>query len=273
MSKKTSISIVVTTYNRPNALRLILKHLTRQTDKDFEVAIADDGSEESTLAIIKKFSNLLNIQHVWHEDDGFRASVIRNKAVACAKGNYIIFLDGDCLPLRNFVRNHRRLAEEGWLVSGNRVLLSNHYTDSIEKKEHCFDNWNLFNWIFARCRRRCNRFLPLLTFPLGFLRKLKSKSWQGVKTCNLGVWKKDFIKVNGFNENYVGWGFEDSDLVIRLFHSGIRRKNGRFALPVLHLWHPENDRQHVNENWKRLQSVKNSNTIRAVLGVDQYIKV
>jgi len=120
-----TISIIITTYNRTNALRLVLSHLTRQSDKKFDVIIADDGSNEETLETVKYFSSELMISHVWQEDNGFRASKIRNKAAARACGDYLVFLDGDCIPLTHFVRNHRRLSEEGWLVSGNRILFSN----------------------------------------------------------------------------------------------------------------------------------------------------
>ncbi len=266
----TQISIIITTYNRPEALNQVLSHLSRQSDNKFDIVVADDGSDPSTLNVIKQFSDSLLIDHVWQENRGFRASMIRNKAVAKARGNYLIFLDGDCVPLTHFVKNHRLLAEKGWLVSGNRILLSNIFTREIEKKEIFFDQWTVLNWIFARCTRKCNRILPIFSIPFGILRKIKFKSWAGAKTCNLAMWKSDFLEVNGFDEAYQGWGFEDSDLVIRLIRKGVYRKNARFSVPVVHLWHPASDRQNWDENLKRLREIQNSKEVIAKLGVDQY---
>ena len=90
-------------------------------------------------------------------------------------------------------------------------------------------------------------------------------------TCNLAVWRKDLLAVNGFDEEYQGWGLEDSDLAIRLLHAGLRRRSARFAAPVVHLWHRENDRGTLAENRRRLEAVLRSREIRARQGLDRYL--
>lgn len=102
------------------------------------------------------------------------------------------------------------------------------------------------------------------------MRKLGARRWQRVRTCNLGVWADDFRAVNGFDEAFEGWGYEDSDLAVRLLNYGVRRKEGAFATAVLHLWHRENDRTREGENWRRLQSRITAGTVRAELGLDRY---
>ena len=127
------ISVIVTTYNRPEALSLILKAFNYQTDRDFEVIIADDGSGKDTRKIINRMIIDSNypITYVWHEDDGFRQSMIRNRAILKAKGDYLVFLDEDCIPRRSFIENHRKLAQRGYLVAGNRLSVSEEFSKLI----------------------------------------------------------------------------------------------------------------------------------------------
>jgi len=112
----------------------------------------------------------------------------------------------------------------------------------------------------------------LLSIPdFSAVRKLARNRWQGVKTCNLAAWRKDLLMINGLDEAYSGWGLEDSDLAVRLLRAGIKHKSARFAAPVLHLWHGENDRSRFAENQRRLDEVLHSERTRAVLGVEQYL--
>ena len=127
------ISVIVSTYNREDALEAVLRSLAHQTDRDFEVVVADDGSKPATAELVQawkaKFGHPL--VHVWHEDRGFRAAEIRNRAILASHGAYVIFLDGDCITRPDFVATHRRLAEPGWFVTGNRVLLSPELTTKV----------------------------------------------------------------------------------------------------------------------------------------------
>lgn len=252
---------------------MVLQSLAEQTYRDFEVIIADDGSDEKTAALIAELKASLPfaIQHVWQEDEGFRAAKIRNKAVAKARGDYLIFLDGDCVVPKNFLARQQKFAQQGWFLAGNRILLAENFTKEVLQKQIPIYTFGVKKWCVLRFKSQCNRILPLLFLPNIFFRKLRTKSWHGVKTCNLGVWYKDFIAVNGFDESFKGWGYEDSDLVIRLLKNGVKRKDGRFALTVFHLWHPQQDRKTAAHNFEKL-TFSQLGDIKAHTGIDQYLK-
>lgn len=267
------ISVIVTTYNWPEALAACLTSLLSQQDANFEIIIADDGSSAPTKNVITEFQrhSPIPILHVHHEDNGFRAGTIRNKASALSQGNYLLFMDGDCVALPSFIERHRRLAESGYFVPGNRVLVSEAYTHQVLKQHIPIHAGSFAFFLGLRLRRRINRLLPLIALPFHDWRYRNPWFWQKAMTCNLAIWKADFMAVNGFDEVFEGWGYEDSDLVIRLIHSGIRRKEGRFAVPVFHLWHPHNDRSRHDENFQRLmERMRQKSLIRAQSGVDQY---
>lgn len=267
------VSIVVTTYNRADALAAVLRGLDAQADRAFEVLVADDGSRDDTRETVERFAraSAVPMRHVWQEDRGFRAGAARNRAAAVARGDYLVFLDGDCVPRPDFVAQHRALAEPGWMVAGNRILLSEELTRDVLARAEPIHAWTEAQWRNAAARGGINRTLPLRSLPLGPLRKLGARRWTRVRTCNLGVWTADFHAVNGFDETYEGWGFEDSDLAVRLLNHGVRRKDGAFATGVLHLWHGENDRRFEGENWNRLQQRLRSRDVRAALGLDRYL--
>jgi glycosyltransferase involved in cell wall biosynthesis len=266
------VSLIVTTYNRSDALAAALRGLLAQQDRGFEVLIADDGSRDDTRALVEKTAGAapVPITHVWQEDLGFRAGAARNRAAARASGEYLLFLDGDCVPRPDFIARHRALAERGWMTAGNRVLLSESFTREVLAAGLPIHAWDLARWRAAKAAGAINRTAPLRTLPLGPLRKIGNRRWQRVRTCNLGVWTDDFRAVNGFDELYEGWGFEDSDLAVRLLNSGVRRKEGAFATAVLHLWHREHDRAREDENRRRLQSRIDSGESRAGRGLTQY---
>ncbi len=269
------LSLIVTTYNRPDALRAVLDALACQVEAGtFEVLIADDGSQPETAELIKSRipDYPIPLRHVWQEDSGFRAAAARNKAAAQSCGDYLIFLDGDCLPLPDFCARHRRLMEAGWCVAGSRVLLSEKFTPELlnsSQPAHVV-HWTGRDWKAAVKRGDANKATANRRWPLGLLRKLGGHRWQRVRTCNLGVWRQDFLAVNGFDESFCGWGYEDSDFAVRLIRHGIGVKDGRFAVPVLHLWHKENDRSKQPENWARFEATLNGQHTRAKLGIDQY---
>ncbi|WP_374090384.1 glycosyltransferase family 2 protein [Methylomicrobium lacus] len=268
------ISVIVTTYNWPEALKLCLDSLYAQTDRDFEIIIADDGSRSENLEKARRYcaDAPVPVDYVHHEDNGFRAGTIRNKAAALSRGDYLLFVDGDCLMLPDFISKHRQLAEAGHFVPGNRILLSQAFTAEVLGKALPL---YLRNWLYfgrLRLQGNINRVLPLLQLPLGRLRLLQPQKWEKAMTCNLAVWKNDFIAVNGFDELFEGWGYEDSDLVIRLIHAGIRRKEGRFAAPVLHLWHAQHDKSRQDINYQRLmERLARQELTVAERGVSQYL--
>jgi glycosyltransferase involved in cell wall biosynthesis len=263
------ISVIVTTYNREDALESVLRSLSRQTDRGFEVIVADDGSRASTRTLVDTFKPRIGVplHHVWHEDRGFRAAKIRNFGILRSSGRYCVFLDGDCIARRDFVAAHRRLAEPGWFVTGNRLLLSAQATERVLKERLEPETWTATDWIGRRAAGEINRLLPLMALPMGPLRKLAAGAWQGARSCNLAVWRSDLDRVDGFDAAYDGWGREDSDLIVRLLHAGIRRKLGNFATGVIHLWHPEADRSGLETNDSLLGEVMRGDRVRARSGL------
>lgn len=268
------ISVILTTYNRPDALRAVLKGLLSQKDCTFEVVIADDGSTADTAQVLDIFRQQLSLTHIWHEDKGFRAAAIRNKAILHSRGEYLIFMDGDCIPRPNFIAQHHALAEKGYFVAGNRVLITEAATFHYLANQESLHTWSFSQYKKAAKQGDLRRYFALHQFAGQFWRKHISQNWQGVRTCNLGVWRKDLDLINGFDESYTGWGHEDADLAVRLLRAGIKRKDGRFSTTVLHLWHPENDRSQLKENEQRLATILTAQHTVATLGLrEQQIKL
>jgi len=263
------ISVIVTTYNREDALDAVLRALSVQTDRRFEVIVADDGSGPATARVVEAWTTRIGdrVLHVRHEDQGFRLAEIRNRAVLASAGEVCVFLDGDCIPRPDFVAAHRRLAEPGCFVAGNRVLVSRELTARILRERITPEHWPLSSWISARRKGEINRLLPLISLPLGPLRRLGGSAWKSARGTNLAIRRGDLDRVDGFDAAFVGWGREDSDIIIRLMRIGTRRKDGRFATAVLHLWHPENDRSRLPENDRMLDTVISSDRVKAVAGL------
>jgi glycosyltransferase involved in cell wall biosynthesis len=262
------ISIIVATYNREAALDAVLRGFMRQRDRFFELIVADDGSGPNTKRVVDSWADRIGgLKHVWHEDRGFRLAEIRNRAILQSTGEYCVFLDGDCIPRPGFIAAHRRLAERGWFVAGNRALMSRALSARVESEKLTPELWSNFTWIGAWLRGEVNRLAPLITLPLGPARKLQGARWQSARGGNLAIWRDDLLRVDGFDAAFSGWGREDSDIIVRLMRSGVHRKDGRFATGVLHLWHPENDRTQLLENEKRLEMVLRSDRVAAERGL------
>jgi glycosyltransferase involved in cell wall biosynthesis len=265
------LSVIVATYNREDALDAVLRALARQSDRNFEVIVADDGSGTATARVVETWAARMSTRliHVWHEDRGFRLAEIRNRAILRSSGETCIFLDGDCIPRPCFVAAHRRLAEPGWFVAGNRILLSRKLSEQVLGQELRPELWGLLKWLTAAVRGEINRVAPLISLPLGPLRKLRARQWQGARGGNLAIRRGDLLRVDGFDTAFHGWGLEDSDIIVRLIHAGTRRKDGQFATGVLHLWHPDNDRSLLSENRRRLAKIIASDRVRALNGLSQ----
>src|SRR5262249_19111074 len=176
-------------------------------------------------------------------------------------------LDGACLPPADFVATHRNLAERGWFVTGNRVLLSPTLTAAVLREALRPEGWSASRWIRQRLRGGVNRLAAVLRLPLGPLRKLRSRQWRGARSCHLAGSRYALVRVGGFDAFFSGWGREDSDLLIRLLRCGLRRKDGRFATGVIHLWHPQVDRAQLAANDARLDAVLQSDRVRAQRGL------
>lgn len=267
-------SVVVTTYNRPLALERVLHALAEQDQAPSEVLVADDGSGPETRAMVERWadSGRLALRHVWHEDHGFRAAAIRNRAAGAAAGDLLLFLDGDCVPGRSFVRRSLWLAEPGWVVAGDRILLTESLTRDVERGALALHRWGLARWIGERARGRINRLGPLCLWPTLAGRGYRETDWRHLRSANMGISRRDFESVDGFDESFQGWGFEDSELAVRLINAGVRIRTGRCAIGVFHLWHPENSREAVASNQTLLEQAIAQKKMRALQGLSSHIR-
>lgn len=266
-------AFIVLTYNHPTNLLQVLQALAPQCDERHEIIIADDGSNESSIAEwrtqLPKFS--CAVRHVWHPDQGFTIARARNLAVAATSADYLVFMDGDCIPNPHFVSAHTELAEQGYFVNGSRVLLSERLSCLLRSGCVSATNAGAMRWIGWWLRGDSNKVIHLLHLPdLSYRRESKFR-WKRIHGCNLAVWRNDYLAINGFDESFSGWGHEDADLVLRLHNAGVRRKNGFCATEVYHLWHQENSRSNESVNRDRVTQRIDSGLIRATQGIDDAV--
>jgi glycosyltransferase involved in cell wall biosynthesis len=246
------ITLIITTYNWPESLLLVFESIKCQTILPNEIIFADDGSTEETKNLINSFniSSDIDIIHSWQEDIGFRAARSRNKAIFKSSGDYIVLIDGDVILHPQFLQDHITNAEPGFFVQGSRVLLSEIQTKKALSKKNI--NFSFFS---ASLSNRKNSIYSK------FLSKIfsnKKNHLRGVKSCNIAFYKKDCMSINGFNNDFEGWGREDSEFVVRLINSGVKRKNIRFNAIQFHLWHNENSRISLKRNDAMLEDAINN---------------
>ena len=250
------ISVLLATYNWPQALKLCLESLSTQTDLDFEIIIADDGSTTTTKDLIEAIQKNfpVKITHLWQEDQGFRKARILNQAIQAAHGEYLVFLDGDCIVQPDFISQHRALSQANHLVTGSRVLLN----DELSKQLLLWANWDFKkftdNLLSSRLSGGINKYWPLkIKLGDGAWRNYKKFVWRRIKGCNMACWKTDALAIGGFDETITGWGHEDADFVFRLQNKGVIRKSGSWATEVFHLYHRINDQSNAAENARRVR--------------------
>src|SRR5258705_7026667 len=248
-------SLVLTTYNRPDALALVLASVLQQTVPPGEVLVADDGSGEPTAAVMRtvgpRFAGrAIPLHHVWQPDEGFRAAAIRNRALARACGEYVLLIDGDCILHPDFVRSHVAFARPGQFVQGTRALLKeSRAARALAEGETRFGAFE---------RGVGNRMNAL---PLGWLSPFvptPDDPLKGVRSCNMGFWLTDAKRVNGFNERFVGWGREDSEFVARLVNAGVRRRKLKFGGIMYQHWQPGRPRDTLEANYELLAAVRST---------------
>ena len=260
---KISVSVIVTTYNSPGALRRVLEGLSLQSRLPDEVIVADDGSGPETAELIADFAKeaAFPVRHVWQEDTGFRAARIRNKAVKEARRDYIVFMDGDCVPNRHYVAGHLALSEQGCVVQGKRVLLDEEASGRFAP-EHANSMGALLREFLRGHLGNAHHLLRIPLFPAS-----RGTGMRGIKTCSFGVFRSDVMAVNGFNEDFTGWGREDSDFAARLFKYGLRRKEHLFSAICFHLWHPGQPRESLSKNEALLAATLSGEEYRCKRGI------
>ena len=257
------VSLIVSTYNWVRALEKVFEAIRRQTLCPDELLIADDGSSDGTRLCVSKFQKEYtgNVQHIWHEDKGFRKATILNKTIAVANSPYIIFLDGDCVPHPRFIEDHMALRQEQYWTQGRRAFIS-------QTRVGVFTG-GVGQFLTLWGQRRASGLFKGIRWPLPWIQE--GKPQRGIIGCNMGVWKKDLIAINGFDEEYQGWGKEDSDLGNRLYNLGLFRKTVYGQAIVYHLNHPVASRDNLVHNEDRLMKVIESGRKTCRDGLSQYL--
>lgn len=260
-----NISLIITTYNWKEALKLVLNSALQQKKKPLEIIIADDGSRPDTAEVISRIAATAPVPviHSWQEDEGFRLAASRNKAIAKTRGDYIVLIDGDIILERNFIADHTRFARPGCFVQGTRVLLGEQLSREVLAGRKLHDPF---------CRRGVeNRKNCLRSDILCRLFSYRDRGMYGVRTCNFAFWRADALAVNGFNEDFVGWGREDSEFTARLLNYGLVRRNIKFNALAYHLYHPLNDRAHLEANDQLLKTTVEQKLTWCEKGVNSYL--
>ena len=266
--KPCSVSVLVTTFNWPEALAKILRALAAQQTLPSEVIVADDGSGPATRACIECFARdyPIALHHCWQPDQGFRAALCRNRAIAAASSEYVILLDGDMVPHPAFVADHLAAARRNTFVQGVRVL-----TDADGRDRLLGSDAHALGFFDPGIRRRRHALrLPWLSRCIAAVSP--STSLKAIKTCNQAWWREDLIALNGFDERYQGWGREDVDLAVRAVRAGIKRRSLRFAGLASHLYHPERHDGETSPNDALIFETKHGQRTRSLLGLDRHME-
>jgi glycosyltransferase involved in cell wall biosynthesis len=260
-----AIALIINTANQPEYLWRVLRALIGQTSLPDEVLLADDGSGEETREVFARWRSgpsSVRCEHVWQKNEGFRRARILNEAIAQARSEYLVFLDGDTVPHPNFIADHRRLARSGAFIQGHRALVQERASAWFGTNRLSHDRrralWggqlrgakHAFRWPFPLVRTRADL--------------------RGIRGCNLAMWREDLVRANGYNEDFVGWGREDSELAVRLMNHGLRRLDARGWAVCFHLWHPPADRGGLPANDELLAKAQRTGATRCEHGLAQH---
>lgn len=232
------LTVVLSTYQQPEWLEKSLWGYARQRLRDFELIVADDGSSEETAQVVERCRDALSaeVRHLWQEDRGFRKCRILNKAIRAARGNYLVFSDGDCIPRRDFLVAHAAAARPGRFLSGGYVKLSEEASRKIDRAS--VDSQRAFSarWLGTGGHPHSLRKLrvPDWTRRPTDLLAAGRPTWNG---HNVSAWRSDVLAVNGFDER-MGYGGEDRELGERLENFGVRGLRVRYRALCVHLEHP-----------------------------------
>jgi glycosyltransferase involved in cell wall biosynthesis len=267
MTPSAAVSLIVSTYNWPEALNLCLISIRKQKILPNEVIIADDGSTEDTRQLINSYKNDFPVPliHVWQPDEGFQLSKIRNKAIAVASQDYIVQIDGDLILDQHFIQDHVAFREEKAFVSGTRVQMSSALSRKV------MDNKIIRISMLSKGIINFLNGVRISVLRHYLAARYKSDNPAYVRGCNMAFWKADLIKVNGFNESIVGWGREDSELAVRLINSGIKKRILKFGAIAFHIYHKEVSRAELSQNEDYLAYAIQNDVKTCTIGLSQYV--
>lgn len=259
----TRVALIISVYNQEAVLAKVLRGVELQQRPPDEVLLADDGSRKPTRELIERWSRTVPfpVKHIWHPDEGFRKTIVLNRALAAAESEYLIFTDADCVPHPRFVSDHLSLAEPGYWVQGRRCFVQETSVPAFDPDHIPFARWSMSGRITGATK---GLRLPV---PIVF----RNTEQRGIIGCNLACWRRDAEAINGFDEAYSGWGIgEDSDFGSRLYHLGLRRKFVYGHAVVFHLNHPLLPRDHVPGSQARLEDTWRTRRVRCEVGLDRH---
>ncbi len=265
------LSVIVSTYNKPHFLERVLWGYAVQTDRDFELVVADDGSGPETAELIRRVraESKMDIVHVWHEDRGFRKTEILNRAIVASRGDYLLFTDGDCIPRRDVVEVHRALARPGRYLAGGYLKLPAGVSERIGVDDVTSGRVSELRWLWARGWRPGRRALRLVRSPkLAALFDRITPTAAHFHGNNASTWREAILRVNGF-EGKMGYGGLDRALGYRLENAGVRGMQIRHRAVALHLHHdrPYRRPEVVSANRAILDAITRERLVRAEQGI------
>lgn len=264
MSDAPRLGLVVNTYNQPDYLGRVLAAVARQSAPPAEVLLADDGSAPDTREVFAAWAAAqpFRAEHVWQPHGGFRRARVLNEAIARATADYLVFLDGDTVPHPEFLADHGRVARRGGFVQGHRALVGEQAAKWFGRGAFAGDRRR------ALWRGQLSGLKHAFRWPRPLVRV--RHDLRGIRGCNLAIWRDDLRRVNGYNEAFVGWGREDSELAVRLMNSGARRLDVRGWALCFHLWHPPASRGNLPANDELLAQAQREKATRCALGLDAH---
>lgn len=261
-ASRPAVTLVINTSGQAPQLRAILAAVFAGSELPAQVVIAEDGVDSATAAVVAEVSPSAPcpVVHRSQEKRGFRRSSILNAAIAASSGDYLVFLDGDCIPHRDFIADHRRVARPGFFVQGRRAFVREAAVPGCLTGK--FSPLRLF------LKGALHGVMKGVRFPFPLV--CEDADLHGVLGCNLGIHRTDLSAVNGYDESFVGWGKEDSDLAARLYHLGRRRRVVRNHAVIYHLDHPVADRSGLPTNEHRLAETLTTRRVRCETGLDRH---
>lgn len=262
-----TVSLIISTYNWPEALQLCLQSLMKQSVMPQEIIIADDGSTSATRHIIDYFRKTYQrkMKHVWHEDNGFKLAEIRNKAISEANGDYIIQIDGDVILHQDFIKDHKSFAKQNSFIKGRRLMIGKRKSENLLKHKSIFVS-------FLSSDTKMREHGIRIPFYNKLFQSKEEYSADGVMGSNMAFWRKDFVAANGYNNSLKGWGAEDKELAQRFVNLGLAKRKIKFTAIQYHLYHPESDKSKHDEQILEIESLKISKKTRCENGLHEIKK-
>lgn len=270
------ISVVVSTYNSPRSLNLVLRGYRCQRADNFEIVVADDGSGAQTTELVRHYKREAGppVLHVWQEDAGFQKCRILNKAIAAARGEYLVFVDGDCIPRNDFVSTHRELRAPGLFLSGAMYRLNDTVTAKVSEQDVVSQDVFRPGWLMQHGQPNHLHKLVKLTRNrlVSRLAEAVSRAYPGWNGANSSCYRADALKVNGFNERMT-YGAEDMEFGLRLSNAGLRPRKIRYAAACVHLEHGRG--YETEAGWAHNRAILDESSrqglVRLPEGVDAYL--